>query len=168
MLRWGFRLQLAGLIGSLLFILAILAAYAYVGLYYLEGQGPSAHRRELARVATQLSDRWARRAGPWLAERRPGGAGERFPFAVPPRPPAGIRRIRDLSVWALPATIAAALLGMSLALWTAVNLQRSITTMQAGLELGREMVASLMQPPGDGRTPLRRHRTPLPQATRAR
>ncbi len=52
--------------------------------------------------------------------------------------------IRDLSVWALPATIVAALLGISLALWTAVNLQRSITTMQAGLELGREMVASLM------------------------
>jgi serine phosphatase RsbU (regulator of sigma subunit) len=277
MLRWGFRLQLAGLIGSLLFILAILAAYAYVGLYYLEGQGPSAHRRELARVATQLSDRWARKAGPWLT----GRGAERFPFPVPPRPPADIRmprfalaglyRVADqqlialwravprgplppgsgpggpppvppdlnpnlnrnlnrnrppltlppppggpppgrlppwipprereallrlceqavrqqrsasefrsgprdgfwfyaqpvrvdgetagaiwclerlseegifnLSVWALPATIAAALLGMSLALWTAVNLQRSIMTMQAGLELGREMVASLM------------------------
>src|SRR5438128_2644770 len=86
MLRWGFRLQLAGLIGSLLLILGMLAVNAYVGLYYLEGQGPTAHRQELARIATQLSDRGARNAGPWLA-----GRGEGFPFRVPPRPPADIR-----------------------------------------------------------------------------
>jgi serine phosphatase RsbU (regulator of sigma subunit) len=52
--------------------------------------------------------------------------------------------LRALSVWALPATIAAALVAISVALWTAVNLQRNVMAMHAGLELGREMVAGLM------------------------
>jgi len=266
--RWGFRLQLAGLIGSLVFILAILAIYAYVGLRDLEGQGLGSRRQELARIATQLGDRWTRRAEPWISASGRGGSGAPFPRGGPQRAPAGVRMpraslagfyrasdqtfvgvwravsrapgppepppggvqpppgpppgngqpppgrarppffplrlpprdrealarvceqavrqkhpiyefrsslrdafwfyaqpvragaltpgavwcfqrmseepIRDLSEWALPVTIVAALIGMSLALWTAVNLQRSITTMQAGLELGREVVASLM------------------------
>jgi serine phosphatase RsbU (regulator of sigma subunit) len=50
------------------------------------------------------------------------------------------------SAWAFPATIAAALLGITLALWTAVGLQRNLMALQAGLELGREMVASLIPP----------------------
>jgi sigma-B regulation protein RsbU (phosphoserine phosphatase) len=49
-----------------------------------------------------------------------------------------------LSTWALPATIAAALVGITVALWTAIQLQRGLMRMQAGLELGREMIASLM------------------------
>jgi sigma-B regulation protein RsbU (phosphoserine phosphatase) len=52
--------------------------------------------------------------------------------------------VRALSVWALPATIVAALVGISVALWTAIRLQRNLMAVQSGLELGREMVASLM------------------------
>src|SRR5204862_5600723 len=56
--------------------------------------------------------------------------------------------VSALSLWALPATILAALVGISVALWTAVNMQRGLMAMQAGLELGREMIANLM--PVDG------------------
>jgi hypothetical protein len=252
MKRWGFRLQLAVLAASLAFILAMLAAYAWMGLRYLEGEGPGFNRRQLAHITAALRSRSLARLQGWLNGSRSAAASPLLlrprsapgdvpmpPFSLAglyrasdqklltvwhprprePRPPPGFQNrppppnlpnrpppgvppreeealsrlcqhavrvqhgtfefrtglrdaywfyaeparpdepslgavwcfqriseapIRDLSVWALPATILAALLGISLALWTAVNLQRSITRMQTGLEMGREMVASLM------------------------
>jgi hypothetical protein len=267
MRSWRFKLQLAVLILSLLFILGILGTYAYVGISYSQGQGLPSDRRQLAEIAGQLERAAQRRLRLWMAGRgtpqagdgevlpalasppaglkmppafvagayrasdgelmavwrrrpgepasregpagRPPPPGERPERAAPPGPfpPPGRRRsgipprerealgrlcqqavreqsgtyellarpdmaillyarpLRDgsnvigavwalrwlretpvgaLSVWALPATIAAALVGISLALWTAVKLQRDLMALQAGLALGREMVASLI------------------------
>src|SRR5438874_1317979 len=59
-----FQFQVAVLLASLVFILAILGAYAYVGMGY--AQGLPGDRRQLAAIAAQLAPAGTGPLRPWL------------------------------------------------------------------------------------------------------
>src|SRR2546426_11290558 len=67
-----FQFQVAVLLVSLVFILAILGAYAYVGMGY--AQGLPGDRRQLAAIAAQLAPAGTGRLRPWVLAKAGGGA----------------------------------------------------------------------------------------------
>src|SRR5438128_10720969 len=107
-----FQFQVAVLLVSLVFILAILGAYAYVGMGY--AQGLPGDRRQLAAIAAQLAPAGTGRLRPWvLAKGRAGGSegaarvGPTLPdppaeLSLPPGSMTGLYRTSDgelLPVW---------------------------------------------------------------------